>query len=192
MDSGFRVIIAALVIVSAGCAGRQASFHSSDGAQFTGEAQRDVPRIESFLGEYRFLSNFWPAPVEFEGIFFPSVEHAYQAAKSLDVEERRRIAAIVKPGDAKRAGRAVALRPDWEQVKLRVMEECVRYKFTHQAELREKLLATGDTELIEGNTWNDRFWGVCDGQGENHMGRILMKVRAELRGPLDDGIGLDE
>lgn len=137
--------------------------------------------ISSFIGVYRFLSNFWPAIVEHEGLTYPSVEHAYQAAKSLDTNERQRIAAIVEPGDAKRAGRALPLRSDWENVKLRVMEDCVRYKFTHHPELREKLLATGDAELIEGNTWGDRFWGVCDGQGENHLGKILMRVRAELR-----------
>ncbi|HKQ50267.1 MAG TPA: NADAR family protein [Phycisphaerae bacterium] len=144
-------------------------------------AQSSPAPISSFFGEYRFLSNFWPAVVEYENITFSSVEHAYQAAKTLDMAERRRIAAIVEPGDAKRAGRALRLRPDWEQVKIGVMEDCVRYKFTHHADLREKLLATGDAELIEGNTWGDRFWGVCDGQGENHLGKILMKVRAELR-----------
>lgn len=138
-------------------------------------------RIDSFFGEYRFLSNFWPAVVEYEGLTYPSVEHAYQAAKTLDINERRHIAAIVEPGDAKRAGRAAKQRPDWERVKMHVMEDCVRYKFTHHAELRKKLLATGDAELVEGNTWGDRFWGVCDGQGENHLGKILMKVRAELR-----------
>jgi ribA/ribD-fused uncharacterized protein len=138
--------------------------------------------IQTFSGEYRFLSNFWPAVVEYEGITYPSVEHTYQSAKTLEMAERRRIAAIVEPGDAKRAGRALPnQRADWEQVKLRVMEECVRYKFTQHADLREKLLATGDAELIEGNTWGDRFWGVCDGQGENHLGKILMKVRADLR-----------
>lgn len=138
-------------------------------------------RIESFSAEYRFLSNFWPADVEFEGAPYPSVEHAYQAAKTLDPAERRRIAALPTPAEAKRAGRRLALRPDWEIAKFAVMEQCVRYKFTHHADLREKLLATGDAELVEGNTWGDRVWGVYQGRGENRLGRILMKVRAELR-----------
>lgn len=138
-------------------------------------------RIDSFQGEYRFLSNFWPATVVYEGITYHTVEHAYQSAKTLDMSERRRIAALATPSAAKTAGRALAQRADWEAVKLRVMEDCVRYKFTHDAELRAKLLATGDAELIEGNTWNDTFWGVCEGKGENHLGMILMKVRGELR-----------
>jgi len=184
-----RIVLSFGVLVIAGCSGpsvepksKTASHRLIAGAT-TQSNTSTPPRIDSFSAEYRFLSNFWPAVVEYEGITYPSVEHAYQAAKTLDRRERRRVAAIAEPGDAKRAGRALPnQRPDWEQVKLRVMEECVRYKFTRHAELRQRLLATGDAELIEGNTWNDRFWGVCDGQGENHLGKILMKVRAELRG----------
>jgi predicted NAD-dependent protein-ADP-ribosyltransferase YbiA (DUF1768 family) len=66
-------------------------------------------------------------------------------------------------------------------MKLTVMETCVRYKFSQNTDLRAELIATGDAYLEEGNSWNDRYWGVCDGQGENHLGKILMKVRAELR-----------
>jgi ribA/ribD-fused uncharacterized protein len=138
-------------------------------------------KIDSFEGEYRFLSNFWPAKVVFEGLSYPSVEHAYQSAKTLDMDDRKHIAAIPDAADAKRLGRELKLRPDWEQVKLGVMETCVRYKFSHNPEMRTKLLATGELYLEEGNTWNDRYWGVCEGQGENHLGKILMKVRAELR-----------
>src|SRR3954465_12911198 len=104
-------------------------------------------RIDSFQGEYRFLSNFWPAEVAFEKLTFPTVEHAYQAAKTLSMEERKRIANLPTPGEAKKEGRKVSQRPDWQQVKFQVMEECVRYKFTHHADLRDKLLATGDAEL---------------------------------------------
>jgi ribA/ribD-fused uncharacterized protein len=142
-------------------------------------------KIAEFQGEYRFLSNFYPATVEFEGVTYPSVEHAYQSAKTLNMDERRRIAAIVDPADAKRAGRALnPQRPDWEQVKFLVMEQCVRYKFSHSNALRAKLLATGSAILEEGNNWNDRIWGICppnSGDGENRLGKILMKVRAELR-----------
>ncbi|MEA2735214.1 MAG: hypothetical protein QOE14_1665, partial [Humisphaera sp.] len=112
---------------------------------------------------------------------YPSSEHAYQAAKTLDVAERKKIAATTSPADAKRAGRALKLRDDWETAKFDVMERCVRDKFTRHPDLRQKLLATGDAELIEGNTWGDRVWGVYQGEGANHLGRILMKVRAELR-----------
>ena len=137
--------------------------------------------IDSFQGEYRFLSNFWPAEVVFEGATYPTAEHAYQAAKSLDPVERQRIAASPTPADAKRAGRALKPRDDWETAKFDVMERVVRDKFTRHADLRRQLLATGDAELIEGNTWGDRVWGVYQGEGENHLGRILMRLRAELR-----------
>ncbi|MEK6642755.1 MAG: NADAR family protein [Planctomycetota bacterium] len=138
-------------------------------------------RIAEFQGQYRFLSNFWPAEVVHEGITYPSAEHAYQAAKTLDMAERRRIASIPDPGDAKREGRKLTLRPDWETAKFRAMEECVRDKFTRHSDLARKLLDTGEAELIEGNTWGDRVWGVYQGQGENRLGKILMKVRGELR-----------
>lgn len=140
-----------------------------------------TPKIDSFQGPYRFLSNFYPADVEFEGITYPTVEHAYQSAKTLDMNERRRIAQIAAPGDAKRAGRALPLRPDWEQVKFDVMEQCVRYKFAHHTYLASQLLATGDAYLEEGNTWGDQIWGVYQGKGANHLGLILMKIRDELR-----------
>lgn len=139
------------------------------------------PKIDAFQGQYRFLSNFWPATVQFEGITFPSVEHAYQSAKTLDMDQRRRIAALATPEEAKRAGRALQYRPDWEQVKYDVMEQCVRYKFTHNPELARRLLATGDAYLEEGNTWNDQIWGVYQGKGQNRLGKLLMKVRDELR-----------
>jgi len=138
-------------------------------------------RIDSFQGEYRFLSNFWPAEVIFENLTFPSVEHAYQAAKTLSLDERRRVAALTTPSEAKKAGHKLQQRPDWERVKFDVMEECVRYKFTHHDDLKTKLLGTGDAELIEGNDWGDVIWGVYQGKGENRLGKILMKIRSELR-----------
>jgi len=133
--------------------------------------------IARFTGSYRFLSNFWPARVELYGIEYPSVEHAYVAAKTLDASQREHIRQLEKPGDVKRYGRKLVLRPDWNDVRLYIMEDLVRQKF-EDPELRKLLLATGDQKLIEGNTWGDRFWGVCDGVGENHLGRILMRVRA--------------
>lgn len=138
-------------------------------------------KIGEFQGEYRFLSNFWPAACEFEGVRYPSSEHAYQAAKSLDPAERSRIAALLTPSEAKKAGRALALRPDWETVKFDVMRACVRSKFALNPDLAQRLLATGDALLEEGNTWGDKTWGVVDGVGENRLGKILMDVRAELR-----------
>ena len=136
--------------------------------------------IGRFEGEYEFLSNFWPSLIVLDRITYPTVEHAYQAAKADDRWERERMAALPTAGAAKRAGRKVALRPDWERVKVGIMEDLVRRKFADPG-LAEPLLATGKAELVEGNTWNDRFWGVCRGEGRNELGKILMTVRAELR-----------
>lgn len=137
--------------------------------------------IGSFQGPFRFLSNFAPSPVRMRGLTYPTVEHAYQAAKTLDPEMRERIRACATPGQAKRLGRNVALRDGWEEIKLDVMAACLRAKFAH-APLREMLLATGDAELVEGNTWGDRFWGVCRGEGANHLGRLLMAERERVKG----------
>lgn len=141
-----------------------------------------IEPIDRFLYKYHFLSNFFPASVNFEGLSYPTVEHAYQAAKTFDPKERERIQGYPKPGQAKRRGKKVALRPDWEKVKFQIMEDLVRQKFTSNRNLSAWLLETGDRPLIEMNTWGDRIWGVDpQGVGENHLGKILMKVRAELR-----------
>ncbi len=138
-------------------------------------------RVVSFFGAYRFLSNFWPAPVRLAGdrFLYPTVEHAYQAAKT-DLRYRAGVQSARTPADAKRQARALPLLPDWESRKLRVMEDLLRQKFSHPG-LRRLLLATGDAELVEGNSWGDTFWGVCRGRGQNHLGRLLMAIRAEIR-----------
>lgn len=136
-------------------------------------------KIGSFDGLYRFLSNFWPVKIPFEGITYPSVEHAYQAAKTLDVQLRHRIAVLPMPGQAKRMGGTLELRSNWGQLKFSYMELLLRYKFMNPME-RKWLLRTGDAYLEEGNTHGDRIWGVCRGRGENHLGKLLMKIRSEL------------
>jgi ribA/ribD-fused uncharacterized protein len=136
--------------------------------------------IDIFRGEYRFLSNFYPAKVPFEGFIYPTVEHAYQAAKTFSQIEREVIRRCDTPGQAKRVAKDISLRLDWREIRIDVMKYLVREKFYLHKELREKLLATGDAMLIEGNTWGDTFWGQCDGQGKNHLGLILMNVRSEL------------
>ena len=136
--------------------------------------------IDKFTGEYRWLSNFELCEVCFDGVMYASSEAAYQAAKTLDTHERDDIQAAKTPGQAKRLGQKVAMRKDWDSVKVNVMEEIVRNKFANNPDLKEKLLATGTQELVEGNTWGDKFWGKVDGVGKNHLGKILMKVRDEL------------
>jgi N-glycosidase YbiA len=153
-----------------------------------------MDKILGFLDEYRYLSNFYDTPVEFEGLQFASTEAAYQAAKTLDRTARlsfctaecqnangRLATKTPTPGQTKRMGQRLALRADWEVVKFQVMHDIVKDKFTRSPYLGEKLLATGDAYLEETNTWGDKTWGVCNGEGQNHLGKILMKVREELR-----------
>lgn len=135
--------------------------------------------IDSFTGAYRFLSNFYVCPFEWDGKMWPTAEHAYQAAKCADPAEADQVRKQSKAGQAKRLGKRVKIREDWEEIKLDVMEEIVHAKFS-QGRLRELLLKTGDRELREGNDWGDTFWGTVDGHGENHLGKILMAVRDNL------------
>jgi len=136
--------------------------------------------IKEFQGKYRFLSNFVDAPVQLDGFWYDSVEHAYQAAKTLSEVEREVVRKMDKPGDVKRFGKKLTLRPDWESIKLGIMLDLLRQKFSDPT-FKRCLLETGDQELIEGNKWHDTFWGVCNGVGENHLGKLLMQVREELK-----------
>ena len=129
---------------------------------------------------YEFLSNFYPAIVCLDGELYRTVEHAYQAAKTLDLEKRKQIQSVIKPGYAKKLGKNVVLRDNWNEMKLTAMKELLIYKFSTY-ELRIKLLATLSEELVEGNWWGDTYWGVCRGQGQNHLGRLLMEIRSEAQ-----------
>lgn len=140
--------------------------------------------IDSFEGKYRFLSNFWPITggLHYDGILYPTTEHAYQALKTMDDEKRMDIALLGTAGQAKRAGKTIKpLRWNWETIKLDIMFDLNFLKFARNRTLREKLLATGDAELIEGNTWGDTFWGQCNGKGQNELGNIIMQVRELLQ-----------
>jgi ribA/ribD-fused uncharacterized protein len=136
--------------------------------------------INSFKRENHFLSNFYNAPVKYEGIFYLNNEAAFQSAKVLSKEERLKFETL-QPNVAKSLGRRVKLRSDWETIKDQVMYDCVKDKFTRHEDLSKKLLDTEDAILVEGNTWKDDYWGVCNGKGLNKLGHILMKVRDELR-----------
>ena len=147
-----------------------------------------------FDKEYAFLSNFYNSPIEFKTVngrsmIAPTVEHAFQAAKAMFEEEQTAIINADTPGRAKRLGRYCLLRPDWEAAKDNVMLDFVRKKF-QIPELRDKLLATGTQNLVEGNTWHDNYWGMCVCEkcinspvvdGKNKLGSILMQVRDEIR-----------
>ncbi len=136
--------------------------------------------IDKFSGEYRWLSNFWFCQVQLDGITYPSTEHAYQAAKFTDPQTRKRIQKAITFQEAKRLGYGQGLREGWDSMKLQVMENLLRQKFKPGSNLAEKLIATHPHKLIEGNTWNDTYWGICKGIGENHLGKLLMKLRQEL------------
>ena len=113
-----------------------------------------------------------------DAVTYPQVEAAYQAAKTLDPVQRVAFETVA-PSDAKRMGKRLRIRSDWETVKLGIMESLLRQKFDKEP-FRTQLKATGDQELVEGNYWGDTYWGLCNGKGENHLGKLLMKIRAEL------------
>lgn len=138
--------------------------------------------IDDFRGDYRWLSNFHACPVMYDGVLYPSSEHAYQAAKTLDARSREVIRNAPRPRDARNLGQTVVLRPGWDEMRVEVMRVILLDKFTRSPALGAQLLCTGDTRLVEGNTWGDRFFGVCGGTGENWLGRLLMETRARLGG----------
>jgi ribA/ribD-fused uncharacterized protein len=137
--------------------------------------------IDRFQGQYRWLSNFWRVNVTLphDSLLYTSVEHAYQAAKTNDHSKRRLIWSGTA-SRAKRIGRNVTMRPDWNAVKLDVMRDLIAQKFEPGTDLAEALIATGDLQLVEGNDWGDTYWGVYRGVGNNHLGVLLMARRKEL------------
>lgn len=139
-------------------------------------------KIEGFKKEpYKFLSNMalFPKPVSIDGIEYGSSENYYQAMKTTDKELRKKIAAC-NPHESKKVARDIELRPDWDEIKLKVMCKILRYKFKKFGAFRAALLGTGDAYIEETNWWNDTYWGVCRGVGENHLGKIIMMIRDEI------------
>lgn len=138
--------------------------------------------INEFRGKYYFLSNFYEAPVTYNGITYQNNEAAFQAQKISNTEEQKMFSSL-NPSEAKKKGRHVKLRKDidWDSAKTNFMYDICRAKFLQNEELKAKLLATNDEYLEEGNTWGDRIWGTVNGVGENRLDKILMRVREELR-----------
>ncbi len=133
--------------------------------------------IDSFRDAYAFLSNFYPAKVTYNDYTYQTAEHAFQAAKTTNKTDHDYVANAITPSIAKRRGRKVKCRPNWDKIKDTVMAEIVYYKFDQNPGLRARLKATGDAILIEGNWWKDTYWGICRGIGRNMLGKILMIVR---------------
>ena len=161
--------------------GRRTAKSSEARFQFNSSLLFDpaAPPIDSFSGEFIGLSNLMPFPIEIKNIQFPTVEHAFQAMKSARVQDWKDIARLANAGDARRRGREIYARPDWDENKRYVMYKLLQEKF-QSAAYRKLLLETWPRQLIEGNYWKDRYWGVYKGEGENWMGRLLMRVRLEL------------
>ena len=141
----------------------------------------DTKPITEFRGEHWFLSNFWPCRVFLAPHWYPSVEHAYQAAKTTNWAIRDQIKNADSAAVAKRLGQQIECRKDWPEIKLDVMADLLWQKFVLDPGLRQRLLETGDRDLIEGNNWNDTYWGVCNGVGQNHLGRLQMQLRSIAR-----------
>lgn len=157
--------------------------------------------IEGFKGEWSFLSNFYPCEIQCDGLIYKSVEHFYVAmkfnndqifnGKHYSVGDFREMISLTpSPGLVKKIGQKIIIRSDWDVRKLGFMNWAIREKFK-DINLLELLLSTGDMNIIETNNWGDTFWGVCNGRGKNHLGKILMKVRDELRG-VEKKTGLEE
>lgn len=147
----------------------------------------DDNNIKGFFGPYRFLSNFHVCDISFEGIVYPSVENAYQAAKTLDYNERVKFIDMT-PNESKNAGRKVTLRTDWEDIKLKIMCELNLTKYLTHFDLQSMLLNTDYKYLEETNWWGDTYWGVCKSIGDNHLGKTLMLIRDNLKVPVLDPI----
>lgn len=137
--------------------------------------------IKGFFAEYRWLSNFYASHIQYEGLDFGSAEAAFQAMKTLNQQDRKSFQKM-SASTAKKVGRsnAILLRPDWDDVKLRIMYEINLDKYTRHPILRKKLLDTGNRHLEEANWWGDEFWGTFKGKGRNELGKILMRIREEL------------
>lgn len=137
--------------------------------------------IREFIDAYAFLSNFYHSPVKYRNLIYLNAEAAFQAQKESCEKDKEQYTRM-NPAQAKLVGRNCNLREDWEEIKEQTMYEIVKAKFTQNEDLARLLLATGDAYLEEGNWWHDTTWGVCNGVGQNKLGKILMRVREELDG----------
>lgn len=144
--------------------------------------------IDSFTNKYFFLSNFYKCSIEYDGMFYPTSEHAYQASKCLNINDKIKIQEVRTPGQAKRLGRKIKVREDWDDVKFRIMKEILQSKFSWSP-LRNMLVETNNKLLVEGNTWHDNIWGDCRcgrdeclASGMNKLGKILMEIRENFLG----------
>ena len=138
--------------------------------------------VKEFRNKYHFLSNFFPVKIIIDGLKYNSTEHYFQSMKFTDPRIQEKVRNTPTPSSAKKLAKKFRKREDWYEISLNVMERALRVKF-EIPELREKLIATDEMYLQEGNRWKDTFWGVDlkTGEGQNHLGRLLMKIRKEIK-----------
>lgn len=142
-------------------------------------SQENTKIINGFKKDYFFLSNFYESIIYVDGKKYKSVEHAYQASKTLDENIKNLIMSAKSPNLAKRLGNSIEKRKDWDQIKLDLMKLLVKKKFENPF-LRPLLVATNDKILINENSWHDKFWGIYQNEGENWLGVILMEIREQI------------
>lgn len=138
--------------------------------------------IGPFVGEWRFLSNFYPALIFYRGLPFATSEHLFQALKCRNKDEFEAVRTATTPGKAKNLGKVAKLVDDWNEIRIPTMAHVQLLKYEQNEELLDRLKATGSCLLEERNSWDDKFWGICTktGVGENHLGKSLMMVRRFL------------
>lgn len=148
--------------------------------------------IDRFYGQYLWLSNFAVCKIQYEGYVYWSTQAAYQAQKfngtAIQKDRIKKIFGKIQPNEAKMLGSVIPLRQDWQEVRLGIMKELLKLKFNQQP-FKTQLLKTGDKQLVQGNYWHDTFFGKCEcskheGQGQNHLGKIIMQIRQELQNQL--------
>ena len=144
------------------------------------DAGAGTTAIRDFRGKWAPLSNFYRHPFEWNGHTWKTSEHAFQAAKCAHPSDAKAVREAATPNQAKRIGRMIAMRHDWDDNRIGVMRSILDAKFSVEP-MRDVLLATGNAELVEGNTWGDRYWGVCRGTGQNHLGKLLVETRDRIR-----------
>lgn len=142
--------------------------------------------INFFKEQFSFLSNFYQSDITIDGKKWRTVEHYYQAMKTKDIKLQEKIRSLKHPGEAKKYGRKIELRHNWEKVKNKIMREALKAKFNQNKNLQKLLLKTYPDYLIEGNYWHDNTWGICyckkceNIKGENRLGKLLMKIRNDF------------
>ena len=154
--------------------------NSGWGGATWGKKDSETKPKGAFRGDKYFLSNMYKCPVEYQGVTYSSSELAFQVQKCADEAERQHLIELDNPFEVKKTAYKVKKREDWKEVKVGIMRDIVFAKFMQNPDLAQKLIATGNEPLFEENSWNDKFWGTVNGEGENHLGRILMEVRRSL------------